>query len=71
MTRILAGVAALICCMSVPGFASAGNVCPRYATGSEIQPPPDLYGDNGVLHVSLSYQTTVDDAGRTLFCFET
>jgi FtsP/CotA-like multicopper oxidase with cupredoxin domain len=71
MIRILASAAAVIFWMLLPGIASAGNVCPRYTAGSEVQSPPDLYSQNGVLHVALNYQTTVDDAGRTLFCFET
>jgi len=71
MIRMLASAAALICAMLLTGVASAGTACPRYAAGSELQAPPDLYSKNGVLHVALNYQTTVDDAGRTLFCFET
>src|SRR5689334_23634624 len=71
MIRILASAAAVIFWILLPGVASAGNVCPRYTAGSEVQSPPDLYSQNGVLHVALNYETTVDDAGRTLFCFET
>ena len=48
-----------------------GGVCPRPPVGSEIQPPPDLYSANGKLEVSLDYYTSVDDDGRTLFCFVT
>lgn len=48
-----------------------GGVCPRPAIGSEVVPPPDLYSAGGVLDVSLDYLTSVDDAGRTLFCFVT
>src|SRR6476646_7475137 len=71
MTRIMVGAAALLCCLLLPEAASADNVCPRYAAGSEVQPPPDLYSKKGVLHVALNYQTTVDEAGRTLFCYQT
>ena len=53
-----------------PALAN-GGVCPRPAIGSEIVPPPDLYSANGSLEVSLGYFTSVDDAGRTLFCFVT
>src|SRR5437868_9635458 len=48
-----------------------GGVCPRPAAGIELPQPPDLYSQNGVLNVSMGYHTSVDDAGRTLFCFVT
>ncbi|HEX4294734.1 MAG TPA: multicopper oxidase domain-containing protein [Rhizomicrobium sp.] len=48
-----------------------GGVCPRPAVGSEIAPPPDLFSVNGTLETSLNYYTSVDDDGRTLFCFVT
>jgi FtsP/CotA-like multicopper oxidase with cupredoxin domain len=55
-----------------PAIAHAdGGVCPRPPVGSEVQRPPDLFSQNGVLNVSLNYFTSVDDAGRTLFCFVT
>ena len=56
-----------------PSYAVAqtnGN-CPRPASGSVVSPPPDLYSQNGVLQVSLSYYPAVDNANRTLFCFVT
>jgi FtsP/CotA-like multicopper oxidase with cupredoxin domain len=43
--------------------------CPRPAQGSVIVNPPDLYSQNGVLKVTLNYYTTVDQWGRTLFCY--
>ena len=51
--------------------ATAPSVCPRPAAGSAVQPPPDLYSQNGSLDVAFNYFTTVDTAGRTLFCFMT
>ena len=48
-----------------------GGVCPRPPVGSEIAPPPDLFSVNGTLETSLNYYTSVDDEGRTLFCFVT
>jgi FtsP/CotA-like multicopper oxidase with cupredoxin domain len=48
-----------------------GGVCPRPPIGSQVQPPPDVYSQNGKLEISLDYYTSVDDAGRTLFCFVT
>ena len=46
-------------------------LCPRPPAGSAVAPPPDLWSQNGVLNVAFDYYTTVDDAGRTLFCFVT
>jgi FtsP/CotA-like multicopper oxidase with cupredoxin domain len=63
---------ALCCALVAPNQALAnGGVCPRPAVGSEIQPPPDLFSSGGVLETALSYYTSVDDEGRTLFCFVT
>jgi FtsP/CotA-like multicopper oxidase with cupredoxin domain len=45
--------------------------CPRPTAGSVAMPPPDLWSQNGVLNVAFNYYTTIDNAGRTLFCFIT
>jgi FtsP/CotA-like multicopper oxidase with cupredoxin domain len=45
--------------------------CARFAAGSTIVEPPSLHSRNGVLRANLSYETDVDDAGRTLYCFVT
>ncbi|HTT82552.1 MAG TPA: multicopper oxidase domain-containing protein [Rhizomicrobium sp.] len=45
--------------------------CPRPAQGSVVTNPPDLYSQNGVLKVTFDYYTTVDQWGRTLFCYST
>ena len=50
---------------------AASSPCPRPAQGSVVQPAPDLYSKNGVLKVQLGYYTTVDQWGRTLFCYST
>src|SRR2546423_3801961 len=71
MTRIMAAAGVVLCCLVLPGVASAANICPRYIAGAEVKPPSDLYSKDGVLRVALNYWTTVDDAGRTLFCYET
>jgi len=47
------------------------NPCPRFAAGSEVANPPDLFSAGGSLTVNLSYNTTTDVAGRTLYCFTT
>jgi FtsP/CotA-like multicopper oxidase with cupredoxin domain len=49
----------------------ATGVCPRFAAGSTLVEPKDLYSNHGVLRVDLSYETRVDDSGNTLFCFMT
>ncbi|HUA35365.1 MAG TPA: multicopper oxidase domain-containing protein [Candidatus Binataceae bacterium] len=53
---------------SLPALnASAG--CFRYAPGSPVIEPEDLYSKNGVLTVSMSYQTSTDSNGNRLFCY--
>jgi FtsP/CotA-like multicopper oxidase with cupredoxin domain len=44
-------------------------VCPRFAVGSVITAPADVYSVSGILRVNFEYQTTVDANGNTLFCF--
>jgi len=53
------------------GGAPTRDPCPRPAAGSIVSPPPDLFSRDGVLNVIFDYFTTLDDAGRTLFCFKT
>jgi len=36
-----------------------------------VLPPPDVFSGNGALNVQLNYYTTVDQDGRSLFCFQT
>jgi FtsP/CotA-like multicopper oxidase with cupredoxin domain len=62
-------IAALFSCLA--SGALAADICPRPVQGSEITSPPDLYSQNGVLSVTLDYETTVDQWGRTLFCYVT
>lgn len=45
------------------------NPCPRPPAGSEARQPPDIYSENGVLRLHFDYYTTLDNLGRTLFCF--
>jgi FtsP/CotA-like multicopper oxidase with cupredoxin domain len=47
------------------------NPCPRLAARSVVENPPALFSHDGVLNANFSYQTTTDEAGRTLFCFMT
>jgi FtsP/CotA-like multicopper oxidase with cupredoxin domain len=53
----------------VPGDTT--GPCTRFAAGSVALNPPDLFSKNGVLSVSLFYNTEVDADGRTLYCFTT
>jgi FtsP/CotA-like multicopper oxidase with cupredoxin domain len=64
---------ALVLCAIFPGVALAadGGICPRPDAGSEVSQPPDIYSTNGALNVVLNYYTSMDRAGRTLFCFVT
>jgi len=52
-------------------FASqlSGAPCPRFAVGSVVSQPEDLYSKNGILAVNLNYQTSVDPSGNALYCF--
>ena len=50
---------------------ATSSLCPRPAAGSVVTAPPELSSQNGVLNVTFNYYTTVDSAGRTLFCFST
>lgn len=56
---------------SVQAHVQDGGVCPRPDAGTEVTRPPDLYSHKGVLNVALNYRTSMDNAGRTLFCFVT
>jgi FtsP/CotA-like multicopper oxidase with cupredoxin domain len=72
MKSVLCGVALAICGMTFSGTAArADDVCPRPAAQSEVQRPPDIYSQNGKIDIALNYLTTMDDTGRTLFCFKT
>jgi FtsP/CotA-like multicopper oxidase with cupredoxin domain len=62
---------ALIALLPGRALAEDGGVCPRPSPGAEVQPPPDLMSQDGVLKVHFNYYTSVDNEGRTLFCFVT
>jgi FtsP/CotA-like multicopper oxidase with cupredoxin domain len=52
--------------------APVANPCQRFTPGSVVQQPPALFSQNGVLNVSFSYQTVIQNPpGRQLFCFMT
>ncbi len=58
-------------CLPFLGIAQNTQPCPRFAPGSPITPPQDLFSSGSVLNVSLSYQTSFDHSGNQLFCFTT
>jgi FtsP/CotA-like multicopper oxidase with cupredoxin domain len=71
LSRILWSVF-LITAMQACAFAQkSNNICPRFQVGSTITEPADLFSKNGLLVVNLTYRTTVDQNGLTLFCFTT
>ena len=73
MKTVLKGLLLTICLSTLfAGQALAdGGVCPRPAPQTEVLPPPGIYSTNGEINISMNYYTSVDDAGRTLFCFVT
>ena len=50
---------------------AVADTCPRFAPGSAITGPQNLFSKNGVLKVTFTYETTVDQSGNTLFCYMT
>ena len=51
--------------------SAATGPCPRYAAGSTLVEPKDLFSSHGILRVELIYKTGVDSVGNTLFCYTT
>jgi FtsP/CotA-like multicopper oxidase with cupredoxin domain len=63
--------ACLVLAILLPGhiLAQSGQPCPRYAAGSTIAEPEDLWSSRGVLQLNFTYQTRIDAYGNTLYCF--
>lgn len=68
----------LLCLASlvpVPGAYAAVSetsnrgTCPRYPAGSSLVEPKDLFRSHGILQVSFTYETRVDEYGNVLYCF--
>jgi FtsP/CotA-like multicopper oxidase with cupredoxin domain len=72
-STLLAGIVVSLALQSAVFAQSATttNPCPRFKAGSTVTDPPSLFSRNGVLSVNLAYNSTVDSAGRTLYCFTT
>jgi len=49
----------------------ADQVCPRYAPGSALPAPADLYSQNQALELTLRLQTVTDAQGLTRYCYTT
>jgi len=74
MARIFNLTTAAFCLLIPPAFAQSifaptAQACPRYAPGSTIVEPEDLFSSRGVLQLNLTYMTRVDADGNTLYCF--
>lgn len=67
----LAALAVLLLPLTPLTAAAHTGPCPRPAAGSVVSPPPGLFSAAGTLNIQFNYFTTVDAAGRTLFCFQT
>jgi FtsP/CotA-like multicopper oxidase with cupredoxin domain len=56
---------------AVTGTDNADQVCPRAAAGSATVAPPELESQNGVLEVTLQFQTVTDSQGLVRYCYIT
>jgi FtsP/CotA-like multicopper oxidase with cupredoxin domain len=71
-TGILLSLGLLFATLPQAHAAGPSNgVCPRYAAGSALVEPKDLFSVSGILRVTFNYETRVDDDGNTLYCFMT
>ena len=51
------------------GTDPADQVCQRFQPGAQLQDPPDLRSQNGVLEVTLVFKQVVDQQGLSRFCY--
>ncbi len=65
--RILLGL--LSCALAAQSASAQTETCPRFAAGSVVTPPLDLYSQGGVLTANLTYQEYVDSYGNTRYCY--
>jgi FtsP/CotA-like multicopper oxidase with cupredoxin domain len=68
---VVAGVSAGMFFTTLAIEAQAAPVCARPVAGSVVTAPPALHSQHGSLAVDLDYISSVDDQGRTLYCFVT
>ena len=57
--------------LPLAAWAQGGTPCPRFAAGSAITAPGNLWSRNGVLQVAFAYQTRTDANGNVLYCYTT
>ena len=66
---------AAACAGSAPAYAQsadpADQVCARYAPGSALPVPPELFSENHVLEVTLKFVTVTDLQGLQRYCYLT
>jgi FtsP/CotA-like multicopper oxidase with cupredoxin domain len=53
------------------GSDTADLVCARYAVGSSVVAPAELRSSNGVLEVTMKFETVTDSQGLVRYCFVT
>jgi FtsP/CotA-like multicopper oxidase with cupredoxin domain len=53
------------------GSDAADSVCARYAVGSSVVAPAELRSSNGVLEVTMKFETVTDSQGLVRYCFVT
>lgn len=56
---------------TVKGSDAADQVCARYATGSVVTAPPELISQNGVLEVTMKFESVTDSLGLVRYCYVT
>jgi FtsP/CotA-like multicopper oxidase with cupredoxin domain len=61
------------CAGNAPAYAQsadpADQVCTRYAPGSALPAPPELFSENHVLEVALKFVTVTDAQGLQRYCY--
>jgi hypothetical protein len=53
------------------GTIAADQVCAKYTTGSTVSDPPVLQSQNGMLEVTMKFQTVTDAQGLARYCYVT
>jgi FtsP/CotA-like multicopper oxidase with cupredoxin domain len=66
----LSNIGILLITAAFAAFGQPTN-CPRFGIGATAIEPENLFSNDGVLEVSFTYHTRVDQFGNRLFCFMT
>jgi FtsP/CotA-like multicopper oxidase with cupredoxin domain len=67
--RILLSLLVFVSTLAATSAFAQTNPCPRFAAGSAVTPPEDIYSKSGVLTATLSYREYVESNGHTDFCY--